>query len=112
MDGKSLNGVYMEELTGLVKSISNFTEALSLFKARICSVLIIIQTRDYMLERSRVNNCSGDMVVVFDLMQRQIICRNLTTYLIIFKGLDIKRRIRQAPISLTQMSTISSNVFE
>lgn len=100
MDWESLNGVSTEELTGILKSISDPTEALSLFKssAQLPYLVHNTETCNYMLELLRVNNRIGDMAVVFDLMQRQIIYRNLTTYLTIFKGLKIKGGIRQAPV--------------
>ncbi|CAN4089938.1 unnamed protein product [Withania somnifera] len=88
-----------------LRSISEPTEALALFKsvAEMPKVVHTTETCNYMLEYLRVLERMDDMVVVFDLMQKQIIYRNLVTYLIIFKGLHIRGGIREAPFALERM---------
>ncbi|XP_060184006.1 pentatricopeptide repeat-containing protein At4g31850, chloroplastic isoform X3 [Lycium barbarum] len=105
VNGKPRNGVSADEVLRDLKSFSDPNEALALFKsvANMPRVVHTTETCNYMLEYLRVNERISDMAVVFDLMQKQIIYRNLDTYLIIFKGLHIRGGIREAPFALERM---------
>ncbi|GMQ02815.1 hypothetical protein CsSME_00048873 [Camellia sinensis var. sinensis] len=106
VSGKPNGGMSSEEAIGVLKSISSDPEeAFSFFKsvAQLRNVVHTAETCNYMLELLMVHKRVGDMAVVFDLMQKQIIYRNLNTYLIIFKALRVKGGIRQAPFALERM---------
>ncbi|KAJ0090780.1 hypothetical protein Patl1_12593 [Pistacia atlantica] len=103
--GKPRNRLNSEEVIGELKSFSDLNSALSYFKslAELPYVVHTTETCNYMLEVLRIHGRIEDMAVVFDLMQKQIINRDLGTYLTIFKGLCIKGGIRLAPLALEKM---------
>ncbi|KAK9280535.1 hypothetical protein L1049_014227 [Liquidambar formosana] len=104
-EGKPTNGISSKEVFGVLKSISDPNRAFSFFKsfAELPNVVHTTETCNYMLEILRVHRRVEDMAVVFDLMQKQIIKRNLNTYLTIFRGLYVRGGIRQAPFALERM---------
>lgn len=81
VDMKSSSGVF-----GVLKSFDNPEEALDFFLCVGQQPRCVHTTFscNYMLEVLRVHGRVGEMVKVFELMQRQIIKRDLETYLIIF----------------------------
>ena len=94
-----------EEVSRVLKSISDPKSAFSYFKsvAEFPNVVHTTETCNHMLEVLRVHRMVGDMSFVFEFMQKQIIKRDLNTYLIVFKGLDIRGGLWQAPFGLERM---------
>ncbi|KAK1394776.1 Pentatricopeptide repeat-containing protein, chloroplastic [Heracleum sosnowskyi] len=108
VNGISKKKISSEEIILVLKSIQDLDEAFSVFLsvAELPKVVHTTETCNYMLELLRVRKRIDDMVVVFELMQKQIIYRSLNTCMIIFSVLDVKGGIRQSPYALKRMRDV------
>ncbi|KAE8731661.1 Pentatricopeptide repeat-containing protein [Hibiscus syriacus] len=94
-----------DEILRVLKSISDPKFALAYFEsvAELPNIVHITKNCNHMLEVLRVHGMVGKMSFVFEFMQKQIIKRDLNTYLIIFRGLDIIGGLMLAPFGLERM---------
>ncbi|KAF2289431.1 hypothetical protein GH714_036143 [Hevea brasiliensis] len=102
---KPKHALSSEDVIAVLNSILDPSDAFAYFKtvAELPFVVHTTETCNHMLEILRIHKRVEDMAIVFQLMQKQIIRRDLNTYLALFKGLYIRGGLRQAPLALERM---------
>nr|DAD42273.1 TPA_asm: hypothetical protein HUJ06_000503 [Nelumbo nucifera] len=96
-----------DKVIEVLKTMFDPDQALVFFKtAQQPNLVHTTESCNYMLEFLRIHGKMEEMAVMFDLMQKQIIKRNLETYLTIFEALYIRGGIQQAPCALEQMRKV------
>lgn len=99
-------GLSPDRVIEILRSFQDPIQALSFFKSLAQQPRIIhtTETCNFMLEVLRDNGRTKEMAMVFDFMQKQVIKRDMTTYLTLFKCLGVFGGIKEAPLALDLMS--------
>ncbi|KAM0943417.1 putative tetratricopeptide-like helical domain superfamily, pentacotripeptide-repeat region of PRORP [Dioscorea sansibarensis] len=100
------NGLSSENVVEVLESMPDPEQALDFFEtiAKQSKIIHTTESFNYMLEFLRKHGRVGDMVHVFDLMQKQIVKRSPATFLTIFKSLGVQGGLRSASFALSRMS--------